>query len=175
MKPIKLVLIGVVVAIFAFVFVLSCDTTKVKDPTQQDLEKLGSAMYYAFYDIEYGYDEEGVTFSGDDPTVPEGMTIIFAGYTYMGVTVNGSVNIKAEISGVYPNITGMNATISGTLNFSGPGAPADSVAFNLTMAVDMPDSDPNNWTITVSGTFSIDGTKFNASGIGNMVLPYLPF
>jgi len=171
MKRLKLVVIGLAVIFISLAFVLSCENGAV-DPTEQDLETLGEAMFYAFDGIEYGVDEPGVTFSGDDPTVPEGMTITFSNYTYLGVTINGSMNIKATVSGTYPYFTAITATVSGTLNFSGPGAPADSVAFNFTISVDF--SDPYNPVITVSGTFTIDGTEFNASGIGSMALDFLP-
>ena len=166
MKPIKLVLISVAVLLLSLVFILSCDTTKAEDPTEEDIQKLGAAMDIAFSSWDEGEPPPGITLTGD-PDTPGGVTITFTNYTNAGVTVNGSLTMSMTSTA-----TSVTMNISGTLNFTGAGAPAGSVGFNVTISIDMSDPDPNNWVISISGTFSIDGTTFNATGIENMVLFY---
>jgi hypothetical protein len=167
MRKLKLVIIGVLVLMTAlFVVFIGCENG-APDPTQEDLDKLGGAMAIALGDIEFGYDEPGVAFTGD-PYSSEGGTVTFTDYensSYSGILVNGSMNMKISGSG-----DTFSVILSGTLTFSGSGAPVQSIGFNMTITVDI--SDPYNPVITVSGTFSIDGEEFNASGIGELVMDY---
>jgi hypothetical protein len=169
MRKLKVAIIGVLVVFTAlFVVFIGCENG-APDPTQEDLNKLGAAMGIALGDINFGYDETGVAFTGD-PYSSEGGTVTFTDYEnpfYSGIIVNGTLNIKMSVSG-----NTFSATASGSLTFTGAGAPVGSVGFNFTINIDF--TDPYNPVITVSGTFSIDGTEFNASGIGNLFYYYLP-
>ena len=165
MKPIKLVLISVAVLLLSLVFILSCDTTKAEDPTEEDIQKLGAAMAVAIGDLTFGVDEPGVTFTSESE---EEGSVIFSGYTNNGITINGMLTMRISGSGDTASFA-----ISGTLNFTGPSAPVESLAFNFTISINA--SDPQNPVITVSGTFSIDGTVFNASGIEDMFMAFFPF
>ena len=169
MRKLKLVIIGALVMLTAlFVVFIGCENA-APDPTQEDLDKLGAAMGIAFGELEdFESPPSGVTVSGDPYYDPNGGTITFTDYensTYSGIIVNGSLNLKISASGDI-----ITATITGTLTFTGTGAPAGTVSFDMTITIDV--SDYYNPVVTASGTFSIDGEEFNASGIGDVILYY---
>jgi hypothetical protein len=149
------------VIVFAVVFIslalfFSCDNgTKGVDPTEADIQKFVEAM--SIFGFVLGDGElPCINFSESEPWDPEGGTITFTGCEFDGVTVNGSVNLKMAY-----NAPIFSITLSGTLNFSGAGAPASSMAFNFTLTLD---ESSYPYEIAMSGTVTIDGTVFNASG-----------
>jgi hypothetical protein len=167
MKPIKLAIVAFTVITISLVGFIGCENG-APDPSDEDLEKLGSAMEIAIGDVDFDYPPAGVTISGDPYYDPNGGTITFTNYVnpnFPGITVNGSLFMKITAAGNTASVT-----VSGTITFSGTGAPAQSIGFDMTINLDF--TDPYNPVITVSGTFSIDGNEFSAAGIGDLFWYY---
>jgi len=156
----RFVLIAFIVAMFSLVVVLSCDNSEAKDPTEADIQKFVEIMTFigdtmddppACVDIEESETETSFT-----------ETITFTDCDFEGIGVSGSLTLTGNMV----SETQVTLNFSGTLNFTGEGAPASSVSFNFTLTITYPDS------VEMSGTITIDGETFKASGFMDEFLYY---
>lgn len=159
--------------VFAVVFIsltlfLSCDNgTKAVDPTAADIQKFVDIATFLGGIME-GEPPPCVTVSESSPYDPEGGTMTFTNCDFECLIVDGSVNMKMAW-----NDPIFSMTLSGELNFSGTCAPASSISFDFTMTIDT--STGPDYSIAVSGTITIDGTVFNASGFLNEIYDMIPY
>jgi len=161
MKPMRFVLIGITVVLFSFLFVLSCDNaTEGEDATAEDIAKFVEVMSI----FDWGETTPECVTESESETQA---SLTFTNCEFDGVIVNGTVTMA--FSGTE---TQASITFTGTLNFTGAGAPASSVSFNFTLTIDM-SSYP--YSFAMSGTVTIDGTVFNASGFMNDFLNYYAY
>jgi hypothetical protein len=143
----------------AYVFASSCGGEDAVDPAAEDIAQFVEIMSL----IGEAMDED------PPPCVDQvegdmSMSITFNSCDFEGVIVDGTVSLTAS-----EGSTSASINFSGTLTFTGPGAPASSVAFNFTLTVDF-SSYP--YSFAMSGTITIDDTVFNAAGFLNEFLYY---
>ena len=156
----KILIICFVVAMLlipAYVFASSCGSEGGVDPTAEDVEQFIEIMTL-FTGVMEGDPPPCVTVSTSEPSDPEGGTITFNNCDFGGIIVNGSVNLKLTMNGDV-----ISMSYSGSLTFSGTGAPAESVTFNMTLSIDTSASTLEE-ALSASGTVTIDGTVYNATG-----------
>lgn len=156
----KVVVISFIVVMFlipAYLFSSSCGGEEGVDATEEDIQQFIEIMMM-FTSVMEGEPPACVDMSTSSPSDPEGGTITFNNCDFGGVIVNGSVNLKMTSSGSIWSLS-----YSGSLTFSGPGAPAESITFNMTMNIDYSASTLEE-ALSGSGTITIDGTTFKVEG-----------
>ena len=163
----KLFIICFVVAallIPAYVFASSCEGEEGVDPTAEDIEQFTEIMMFV------GGIMDEVDFEDPPPcmVVSEDMTdtsiilsVTFNNCVFEGITIDGTITITITPTGEYSG----TITYTGSLTMSGPGAPCSSVSFNMTMTF-------TETSFSASGTVTIDGTTFKASGFADQLYYY---
>ena len=163
MKKMRFVLIAFIVAVFSLVAVLSCDTSEGKDPTEADIAKFVEIMTF-FGDVLEG-EPPCVDFDEGETATSYWETYTFNDCDFEGIGISGSMTL----TGTMVSETQFTLNFSGTLNFTGEGAPASSVSFDFTITItgSYPD-----FSYAMSGTITIDGETFKASGFMDEFLTY---
>lgn len=177
MKKAKKKVFIFILVVSAFLFILGCDNAeKAATPSQQTVANFqamfdsisgSNAMYWVDLEpsaIGEPFTESGsgytVTFVGDQSSGT--YTVVFTNYEdyYYDITINGTITMAYSFSGTSGSIT-----INGTLTFTGTDATVSTIAF-ADVAVSVTGLDTSSPTVTVSGTITVDGVKYDASAFG---------
>jgi hypothetical protein len=143
----------------AYVFAASCDSEEGIDPTEADIQQFTEIMVFFGGIMEGEEPPPCATVTETETQTSLTMSVTFNNCDFEGIIVNGSFTLTLNMVSecVY------TISYSGSVTMSGTGAPAESVAFNLTMTIDSCAATFEEG-VSVSGTVTIDGTVFKASG-----------